>query len=142
MQGRSGVSALSVFVPSRMFQRRCVQDEELVRVMVGGERSRALAGQPIRRIRQEVEGAVSAILGPIRPPQDFEVITHPCAIPQLVLGHREGVAQVREALRHAFPGLVAAGTGYSGAGIENAIKEGRRAAEEIRKQLEAAGGST
>jgi oxygen-dependent protoporphyrinogen oxidase len=135
VQGRSGSPILSLFLPSRMSRGRCAPEEELVRVLVGGERSRDAAGLPGPELRKLVEGEAAAILRPGRAAVDFEGFSHPNAIPQLAVGHMEGLARAQEAFRRGLPGLILAGTGFAGAGIENAIKEGKRAAVEIRGRL-------
>lgn len=134
IQGKTRMGILSLFLPSRMFGNRCPPREELVRVMAGGAKSTSLAELPEEEFRLLSANAISDILHPMGSPLDFTLIRQKEALPQLVKGHAEGLAQARGILATLYPGLIPAGTGYSGAGIENAIREGKRAAYEVRER--------
>jgi oxygen-dependent protoporphyrinogen oxidase len=135
VQGKSGTGILSLFFPSRMFRGRCPEDEEMVRVMAGGQRFQAAAELEEGAFRDLASGAAARILDPGGTPIDFTRITLPQALPQLVVGHKDGVEKALASLKRELPGLIPAGTGYAGAGIENAVKEGKRAAAEMAAAL-------
>ncbi|MEO6096037.1 MAG: protoporphyrinogen oxidase [Fibrobacteria bacterium] len=135
VQGRTGLGILSLFLPSRMFTGRCPESEELVRVMAGGARSRAVEAMEDAEVRELSIGAVERILTPRGAALDFTCIRHREALPQLDTGHPEALAAAKARLESEFPGLVLAGTGYAGAGIENAVREGKQAAQEVAKRI-------
>lgn len=131
---RTGMGILSMFMPSRMSRGRCPDDEELVRIMAGGERpkdSPVISDEDIRSLSAH---AVDGILGPRGIPIDWTVIRHKDALPQLLTGHSERLAMATARLESAMPGLILAGTAFAGSGIENAVKEGKRAALEAQRR--------
>jgi protoporphyrinogen/coproporphyrinogen III oxidase len=131
VQGRTGLGILSLFMPSRMFPGRCPDDEELVRIMVGGMRSEAAARLGDGELNRLSASAASRVLETKASPIDFTCIRHQSVLPQIETGHPEAFAKATASLEAEIPGLILAGTGYAGAGIENAVKEGKRAAEEL-----------
>src|SRR5437868_6759437 len=93
VQGRTRAGMLSMFLPSRMFTGRCPSDEEMVRIMVGGERFKTAVGLEDDEIRSLATHAVSKILEPNGSPNDFLCIRHQGALPQLLTGHLQALAE-------------------------------------------------
>lgn len=130
LQCGAGEGILSVFFSSRMLPNRCPRDSELLRVMLGGARRpeiAMLAGGAIHRLATL---AIRKILNPSDEPKPFPCIRHERGLPQLLLGHTKGVAKIRHWLQESLPGFYLAGTSFNGAGIENGVASGKRAAME------------
>jgi len=53
------------------------------------------------------------------------------SMPQYTVGHLERLAQYREKLQEALPGVFLAGSGYQGVGLPDCIAQGKQAAVEV-----------
>lgn len=131
VQCQASEGILSGFFPSRISPKRCPEDFELLRVMLGGARHPEIKGLTEEVIQQVSTQAVQKILRPVGLIKSFPVIRHERGLPQLVIGHAKKVADLRNWFRENMPGFVIAGTSFQGAGIENAIVSGKTAAREI-----------
>lgn len=132
----TGANVLSLSVPSRMQAGRCAPDRELVRVSLGGMRDPEAAGLPEAIIRTRAACAALRILGARGLPEAFACVRQPGSLPQLLVGHPRRLERARARLARDLPGFILSGTGASGAGIERAAQEGKRAALELISRLE------
>ncbi|MGD7045215.1 protoporphyrinogen oxidase [Jeotgalibacillus proteolyticus] len=53
------------------------------------------------------------------------------AMPQYTVGHRERLADIRNEMQHAFPGVYLAGGSYDGIGLPDCIDQGEKAADDV-----------
>lgn len=134
-QPRSGEDFLSCFIPSRMATGRCPPEQVLLRFLLGGSRKPHLADLAPPQAENLAEKACRRLLGCSGAPAFARTLRHRACLPQLVVGHLDGLARCREILRREWPGFHLAGTSFQGPGIENAVSSGRQAAVEAARMF-------
>ncbi len=113
---------------SRKWEGRVPSEEySLLRVFVGsGDRSGPDADDLIRVATDELEAMLGITARPLR----SWLRIHEHGLHRYNLGHNERVARAESALA-ARPGLVLAGAGYHGVGLNECIESGWRAADSL-----------
>ena len=137
-----GVRSLGVLFPSRLFGDRTSNgDGDLLTGFVGGVPDPEALDLDDESISEVVRGDLRELLGLRTEPVFTKVVRHRRAIPQLVHGHLERVAGIREALAR-LPGLQLAGNYLSGVGMKDAVHSGLAAARSMIEQGSAKPGSS
>ncbi|MCA9133411.1 MAG: protoporphyrinogen oxidase [Planctomycetales bacterium] len=128
---KEGLSTLAVSYSSNKYPGRVPQNELLLRVFLGG----ALSPQTVERSDDELLELASRELKRILGWQGTRakwqaVIRWREAMPQYLVGHVARMQQLDSYLA-AFPTLKLCGAAYSGVGIAQCVRGGRRAAREL-----------
>jgi oxygen-dependent protoporphyrinogen oxidase len=106
-------------------------DALLVRASVGRFRDEAQLQREDGELTRAVVADVADLLRLERPePVQTALVRWGGGLPQYLVGHRERVAAVREAVA-AVPGLAVAGAAFDGVGVPACIRDGQRAAQEL-----------
>jgi oxygen-dependent protoporphyrinogen oxidase len=129
---KEGIRTLGVLFPSRLFDGRTPNGGDLLTGYVGGMLDQEVVDRTDEELLAIVTGDLDRLLGLKAKPSMIRVARYPHAIPQLVLGHLERIAEIRDRLR-AIPGLHLAGNYLRGVGIKDAVASDFEAAEETRK---------
>ena len=133
---QEGLRLLGTLFPSQLFEGRAPQGRRLFTSFYGGALdpdATALSDEELTaQVREDHETVFGFDVGDI---YAVKVVRYEHAIPQLMPGHPEAVARLREAVR-CIPGLFLAGNYLTGVGIENAVESGYTAAEETKRWLE------
>lgn len=135
VQPKAREPVLSCFLPSRMADGRAPAGHELLRVLAGGAKRPHIPRLDDRQLNALVLPTVRRMLRTDGEPVFTAPIRHGSCLPQLVVGHDEGLARTRAWYAREWPGFFAAGTSLYGPGIENAVVSGRQAAEEAAAYL-------
>lgn len=130
VQPKARESILSCFIPSRMADDRAPAGQELLRVLAGGAKRPHIPRLDDGQLSALVLPTVRRMLRAEGKPVFDARIRHAACLPQLVVGHDDGLARMRAWYAREWPGFFAAGTSLQGPGIENAVVSGRQAAEE------------
>ncbi len=130
LQSHAGQGVLSVVFPSRMAAARCPKGLELIRVMLGGARRTNIVFYGEAAIHKFAGQVIQKILNPKGERKDFPCIRHTRGLPQLFVGHERGLKALEHWLEHRMPGFFLSGTSFSGAGIDKAVRSGKKAAKE------------
>lgn len=124
---------------SAKFAGRAPDGRVLLRAFLGGARDPDVLRLDDASLATLVRREMGPILGLRGAPVLERVYRWPAATPQMVVGHLERMARL-DAVLDGLPGLFLAGAGLHGAGVPDAIADGRRAARAAAAYL-AAGGS-
>jgi oxygen-dependent protoporphyrinogen oxidase len=106
-------------------------DALLVRASVGRFRDEAQLQREDDDLTRAVVADVADLLGLARPePRQAALVRWGGGLPQYLVGHRERVTAVRDAVS-AVPGLAVAGAAFDGVGVPACIRDGQRAVAEL-----------
>lgn len=125
-----GVRSLGILFPSRVFPGRAPDGGDLLTAYLGGMLDRRAVDLGDDELVGLVRGDLERLTGCRTVPALVRVARHPAAIPQLVVGHLERMAAVRQQLERV-PGLHLAGNYLRGVGIKDAVASGESAAEAV-----------
>lgn len=114
---------------SRKWDGRAPAGWELLRLFIGraGDGNEVLQTADNAKLIALARQEIATRLGINAEPSLTRVQRWPRGMPQYIMGHPERVSRIESALR-GYPGLVLAGSGYSGVGIPDCIASGERAA--------------
>ncbi|MEZ0324514.1 MAG: protoporphyrinogen oxidase [Fimbriimonas sp.] len=116
---------------SRKWAGRAPDDQVLIRVFMGGDRSRLESAPDDQLVREAMDG-ISGVMGIQGEPHLAEVSRWVKALPQYNVGHLELVGRIEASLpRH----IHVAGTSYRGVGVPDSLRQGLDAAVKIAEQL-------
>ncbi len=115
---------------SSIFPNRAPEGYVLLRTMLGGTRSSAIALQNENRLIDIVAGEISDIMGIKVQPDFWKVYFHEKAIPQYNLGHQKRLKLIDD-LVVKYKGLHLAGNAYRGISVNDCIENSYRLAMEI-----------
>lgn len=117
------------------FPKRCPPDRAVLRVFVGG----ALQPDVFELSDEQIECLIwedlHTYLGIEAVPMLSLITRYQRAIPQYHIGHLDLVTQIEQRLS-AFSGLALAGSAYRGVGVPDCIASGKRAAEQVLKNIQ------
>ncbi len=125
-----GVRSLGVLFPSRVFEGRAPQGGDLLTGYLGGMLDSGTLELDDEALSELMRSDLARLTGSRPEPCMVRVARHRSAIPQLVIGHLERMADVRRRLER-LPGLHLAGNYLRGVGIKDAVASGLDAAETI-----------
>ena len=136
---REGRFTLGALFSSHMFPGRAPAGGQLLEALVGGrrhpERLELADDELITRVYEDLR----QLMDLPEPPRFAAVLRPSSAIPQLEAGYT-GLLAWREAVHAGVAGLRLCGFGWTGIGINDMVKEARRAAEAICAPTAATGG--
>lgn len=118
-----GVRTLGVLFPSRLFAGRAPAGGDLLTGFVGGVLDRGALDLDDDALAAVVRADLQTLTGLRTPPDLVRVRRVPAAIPQLVHGHLQRMAEVQQRLA-AVPGLRLAGNYLTGVGLKDALRSG------------------
>jgi protoporphyrinogen/coproporphyrinogen III oxidase len=121
---------LGVLFTSSTFPEQAPEGHVLVRVLAGGVDDPEMLELDDESALAVVRAELRRILGIDAEPAMVRQVVWKRAIPQYVVGHRERVAAVERELAQV-PGLFLAGNAYRGVGVNDAIRDGMRAARSV-----------
>ncbi len=133
-----GVRTLGVLFPSRLFPGRAPEGGDLLTAFVGGSTDPEALDLSDQDLVDLVQADLRHLTGHGETPDFTMVRRHPVAIPQMVHGHLERMAEVQERLG-ALPGMVLAGNYLHGVGLKDAVASGREAAQRLAELLRGGG---
>lgn len=122
-----------VTVSSNKWAGRAPEGKVLIRAFVP-DRVGALAEAPDDVIVSTVTEYVSAVLGAAAPPQLQHVVRWNASMPKYVVGHRQLAARVETGLPAR---VLMAGSALNGVGVPDCIADGRRAARDTVRRIDA-----
>ena len=129
-----GVCALGVLFPSRVFEGRTPEGGDLLTGYLGGVHDPGALNQDDETLAGLIRADLVGLTGLDNvEPDVVRVVRHQAAIPQLVIGHLERMADVRSRLER-LPGLHLAGNYLRGVGIKDAVASGLETAEAVIRQ--------
>jgi oxygen-dependent protoporphyrinogen oxidase len=123
-------AVLGTIIDSNVFPGRAPEGSVLLRSMVGGARSPALAKLPDERIIDRVRGDLRDILGLTAEPDFIRIFRHRRAIPQYVVGHGARL-EVIEGILHKHPGLVLTGNAFKGVSLNDCVVNAEKTARSL-----------
>ena len=129
-----GVRILGVLYSSSIFPGQAPEGRVLLRVIAGGSVDPAFSAMSSGEMLAAVRRDLRVTLGVVAEPEYAEYIPWPQGIPQYELGHGARIARAETALaRH--PGLFLTGNAYRGVGVNDTVRDARRAAREMLQTL-------
>jgi oxygen-dependent protoporphyrinogen oxidase len=134
VSGGERLRTLGCLWNSSIFPDRAPADQASFTAFLGGARDPQAASLPDDALADRVTGELAEILGARGRPRLLTIERHPRALPQYGLGHVERVAQARAALADV-PGLFLAGNYLSGVSVGECVRQGARAASDVRELL-------
>jgi len=114
------------------FSHRAPAGTTLFRCFLGGMDGAGVLSESDDAIVQAVVQELHEIVGFTAPPSLTRIFRWPRSMAQYTVGHAQRLAEI-EARAAAIPGLQLAGNAYTGIGIPDCIRMGKRAAESIAK---------
>ncbi len=128
-----GVCSLGVLFPSRVFEGRAPHGGDLITAYMGGMLDPGALDLDDEALVGLVLDDLLRLTGCRAEPCMVRVTRHRTAIPQLVIGHLERMAEVKRRLER-LPGLHLAGNYLRGVGIKDAVASGLETAETVLRQ--------
>jgi oxygen-dependent protoporphyrinogen oxidase len=123
-------AVLGTIIDSNVFPGRAPEGSVLLRSMLGGARSPALAKLPDERIIDRVRGDLRDILGLTAEPDFIRIFRHRRAIPQYVVGHGARL-EVIDGLLQKHPGLVLTGNAFRGVSLNDCVVNAEKTAQSL-----------
>ena len=111
---------LGTVVDSNVFPNRAPAGRALLRTLVGGARSPALAELPDEQLLPRVLADLRDIAGVSAEPEFVSIYRHGRAIPQYLVGHAERLARIDRELER-FPGLFLTGNAFRGVSLNDCV---------------------
>ncbi|HWR58415.1 MAG TPA: protoporphyrinogen oxidase [Thermodesulfovibrionales bacterium] len=127
---REGRRILGTLWDSSIFPNRAPEGYVLLRTMLGGARSSAIAVQSENRLVDIVTGELNDIMGIKVQPDFAKVYFHEKAIPQYNLGHQKRL-KLMDDIVVKYKGLYLSGNAYKGISVNDCIENSYRLATEI-----------
>jgi oxygen-dependent protoporphyrinogen oxidase len=121
---------LGTVVDSNVFPNRAPPGKVLLRTMVGGARSPALAELPDDRLLDRVFANLADILGIASEPEFVSIYRHQKAIPQYLVGHAGRLHAIDDELRN-FPGLILTGNAFRGVSLNDCVLNAAKTAQAL-----------
>jgi len=121
---------LGVLWESSIFPGRAPEGHVLIRSIVGGARSAALALLDDGKLVETVRRELGRIMGIQADPDFVRIYRWERAIPQYLVGHSARL-EAMAAARAAFPGLFQTGNAFRGVSLNDCITNGYRTADEV-----------
>ncbi len=123
-------SILGTIVDSNVFPGRAPEGFVLLRTMVGGHRTPALAELPDEQLLDRVKADLKDICGLSQEPVFSRIFRHSEAIPQYLVGHAERLDSIARILRR-HPGLVLTGNALRGVSLNDCVVNAWKTAESL-----------
>ncbi len=114
-----------------IFPNRAPEGYALLRTMIGGARSSALAQLPEDKLVDLTRSEMASIMGVDAEPEFVRVYRHLKSIPQYVVGHAQRLGMI-ESLLKKHPGLVLSGNAYKGVSLNDCVANAYRIAKSLR----------
>ena len=124
-------NALAVSFTGLKYPGRVPDDELLVRVFMGGSQHPEMMNWSDEDLTRTAVHELSDMIGWKGSPLWSRVLRWVAAMPQYDVGHVERIAKIESLLDSVAPTLRVAGAAYSGVGIPQCVRSGRRAIEKI-----------
>lgn len=125
-----GVRVLGVLYSSSIFPEQAPEGQVLLRVIAGGtvdpEFSTLTPDEALEAVRRDLR----ITLGIVAEPSFIQHIPWPKGIPQYELGHGQRLETAFRALKRT-PGLVLTGNAYHGVGVNDAVRDAKRATNAV-----------
>lgn len=118
---------------SRKWEGRAPEDAVLIRVFLGGDRSR-FAERTNAQLAEEAVTSIRPLLGIESEPLLGRVDKWIDALPQYEIGHLDLLAEIDAAMAE-FPHLYLAGTSYRGVGVPDCVRQAREISKKIAERL-------
>jgi oxygen-dependent protoporphyrinogen oxidase len=118
---------------SSVFPNRAPEGKALIRAMVGGVRSPALAALPPEELFGLVRSELTATMGVTADPILFRSFFHEKGIPQYLVGHGKVLGRIEERLA-ANPGIHLNSNAYRGIALNDCVLQSRLTAERIARE--------
>lgn len=125
-----GIRTLGVVFISKLYPDRAPEGRQLLTCFIGGVFDPEALLLPDRELLESVLDDLGAMLGRKPAVAFYKVLRHPHAIPQLTVGHLDRVEKLRGLIRQ-LGGMHLAGNYLTGVGMNDAVRSGRDAAEEV-----------
>lgn len=109
---------------------RAAEGRTLLRVFLGGVKSRELLRLPDSELERTILQDLQEILGVRNRPELVSISRHPASMPQYGVGHLERVARIFKQA-DSIPGLYLTGNAYRGIGLPDCIREAEETAGKI-----------
>ena len=119
---------LGTVANSYVFPNRAPEGHVLLRTMVGGARSSALAQLPDHKLLDVVRSNLKDIMGVTADPVFAKIYRHERAIPQYLVGHSDRLQAISDELE-SFPGLLMTGNAFRGVSLNDCVLNADRTAE-------------
>ncbi len=119
---------------SKKWSSRAPSDEILMRIFVGGDRSK-FADQSDRDMIQSVLIELFGILSLCHAPLWSRVRRWIDALPQYTLGHDDRIAAIQSELSSGRRQVFIAGTSFGGVGVPDCLRQGRAIAKQMERTL-------
>jgi oxygen-dependent protoporphyrinogen oxidase len=123
---------------SSVFPNRAPEGKALIRAMVGGVRSPALAALAPAELLELVRSELAATMGVTADPILTRSFFHEKGIPQYLVGHGKVLGRIEERLA-AFPGIYLNSNAYRGIALNDCVLQSRLTAERIIRDLDGGG---
>ena len=124
---------------SSVFPNRAPEGKALIRVMVGGVRSPALAALPPEELFGLARSELAATMGVTADPILSRSFFHEKGIPQYLVGHGNVLERIEDRLA-AHPGIHLNSNAYRGIALNDCVLQSRLAAERIARERHPGGG--
>ena len=125
-----GVRALGVLWSSVVFSDQAPEGQVMLRVICGGTLDPNFMSLSDTEAMQSVRDDLRLTMGITAEPTFFDGVKWPGGIPQYALGHAKRVGSIMTSLEK-YPGLYLCGNAYHGVGINDTVRDARRAVREI-----------
>jgi len=133
-----GVRVLGVLYSSSIFPGQAPDGRVLLRVIAGGSVDPEFAALSPDEALSAVRRDLRVTMGVVAEPEFAEQVPWPRGIPQYELGHSRRVERAENALAK-HPGIFLTGNAYRGVGVNDTVRDARKTAEALVKQLGACG---
>ena len=125
-----GVRALGVLWSSVVFDDQAPEGQVMLRVICGGTLDPGFMELSDAEAMQSVRDDLRLTMGIAAEPTFFDGVKWPGGIPQYALGHTKRVSSIMMSLQK-YPGLYVCGNAYNGIGINDTVRDARRAVAQI-----------
>jgi oxygen-dependent protoporphyrinogen oxidase len=132
----AGLRLLGVLWESSIFADRAPSGDVLLRAMLGGATDPEAVNLDDDQLRALVETELRTSMQVKGFPTRVRVVRQRPGIPQYVVGHDQRVARIESALER-WPGLMVAGQGFRGVGVNACIEDASSMADRVISMLSA-----
>ncbi len=129
-----GVRVLGVLYSSSIFPGQAPDGQVLLRVIAGGTLDPEFATLSPDEALEAVRRDLRVTMGVVAEPTFVQHIPWPRGIPQYELGHGQRLIAAFDALGRT-PGIVLTGNAYHGVGVNDTVRDAKRASEAVLKYL-------
>lgn len=127
---------LAISFTGLKYPGRVQDDELLVRIFMGGSTHPEMLNWSDEKLTEVASQELGDMIGWKGSPRWSKVIRWVNAMPQYDVGHVSRVAEIESSLTDALPCIQIAGASYSGVGIPQCVRSGRRAIERLLAQFD------